>query len=116
MMLFTAHQHAPDFIGHVHPLVQVKGQRVGPLHPGHQVSCTGSQGSPRAKCTINVEPKTLLLADIGQRLQIVDGAGVGRPRRANDAERPMALLAVLGYGDLQRLKVDLEIVVDRYET
>jgi hypothetical protein len=62
-----------------------------------------------------MQPETFLLTDIGQRVEIVDGTGVGRARRANDAEWQMAILAILRDNRLQRLQVNLEELIDWYE-
>jgi hypothetical protein len=59
-----------------------------------------------------VEPKIFLLADIGQRVEVVNCSGVGRPRGANDAEWQKAILPILRDSRFQRLQVNLEEVVD----
>ncbi len=62
-----------------------------------------------------MEPQAFLLADIGHCIQIVDGAGVGRARRANNTEGLMTISAVQRDGGFERLEVDLEVIIDRHE-
>ena len=113
--LLLADQYAPDLVRHVHPLVQIKGQRVGALHAGNQVPRIRGQGGPGAKGTVHVQPQVLLGAELCQRVQVVDRAGVGRPGCANDAEWQVACPAILRDGRAQRRQVDLKGVVDRHQ-
>jgi hypothetical protein len=63
-----------------------------------------------------MQPETFLLTDVGQRSEIIDGAGVGRARRANDAEWQVTISAILRDSPAQRLQVNLETVINWYES
>jgi hypothetical protein len=70
-------------------------------------------GVVQARHAVDVQPEILVLVDVSQRAEVVDGAGPGRPRCPDDAEWPAAGLAILRDDRSERLKVDLEIVVGR---
>ena len=87
MRRFVADQHAPGLIGDVQPLVEVERQRVRPLDACQPRRQRRHQHRQPAKGRVDVEPQALRLAQLGQRLQVVDGTGVDGAGRAHDAER-----------------------------
>jgi hypothetical protein len=86
----VAHEHAPRLDRQVAPLVQVEPQRVRPLDARHQRRQLGGQAGQRAERAVHVEPEAFARADVGQRREVVDGAGVDRARVAHHGERVAA--------------------------
>ena len=105
---------AAHFVLEIAPLVQVEGQGVAAgesTQRGPQAWRKVGQG---AEGPVDVEPEALFGAQIGERLQIVDGAGVDGARVADDADRSHAGLAILPDGGTQRRDIDPPVRAHRH--
>ncbi len=87
MALGVAHQDESGVVGRLSPFVKVEGDGVGPLDACQQGPQLGRQDGQGAEGAIHVQPQPLAGGDLGQSLQVVDGAGVDRACRADDQER-----------------------------
>ena len=73
--------------GSEEPLVRVDDERVGPLEAGELVSDGwGEQRGGPAVRAVDVEPQGVLGGHVGHACQVVDDAGVGRPRGGHDGD------------------------------
>ena len=93
--------------------MRVERQRVGPRQPGQQRPQRLDQMEEGAVRPVDVVPEPLATAQRGDRLQRVDGAGVGRPGRRGDQERPQPHAAVLCDGRAQGVDPHAEMLIDR---
>ena len=71
---------APDLERHREPLVRIERHGVGQLEPGQRRAAALGQRGERAVRAVDVEPQAAFPADRGDRGQVVDRAGVRRPR------------------------------------
>ena len=82
----VAHEDEPDVDRRLHPLVEVEGERVGPLdaRARRRRPAEGEEAADRA---VDVEPQALPLAEVGDRVEVVERAGVDRAGAGDDGER-----------------------------
>ena len=91
-----ADEDGADLVRLEEPLVRVEHERVGALDAGEEIRLDEPGG--RAVRAVDVEPQVLAVAQVGEIVERIDGAGAGRAGRADDAERRQPDLAV----DVQR--------------
>ena len=106
-------QGASHFVGEVHPLVQVKGEGVGPFHALHESTEPRSKRGERAECAIDMEPDPFGLTEIRKLIQGIAGPRIHGPCTANHAERPAPLQAVFPDCPPERFEVDSKPGRDR---
>ena len=90
-----AHEQAADVVGCKQPLVRIEHQRVGALDAAQRAAARLAQRRRRPVGAVDVEPQRLGGRQLGQALQLVDRAGVGRPGRGHDEPRVATLAAIL---------------------
>ena len=75
-------------VRHVEPLVAVEGDGVSPLDPVHEVPGRGRERREETERAVDVEPRAVLLGQIGQLGDRVEPTGVDLARRrAQDRRR-----------------------------
>ena len=77
----------PTGFGQVEPLVRVDRDRVGALEPAEERRGAGRRGRGSAVRAVDVEPHAVLGADVGNRVEGIDGAGAGGAGDAHDGDR-----------------------------
>ena len=91
----VAHEHAAALDRLVKPLVWIKRHRIGALDAGQRLATPlGQRGEPTVG-GIDMEPQTLVAAEVGEGVQRIDGAGV---RRAGVGRDDQGVPAGLGVG------------------
>ena len=75
----------------------------------------GSVARPGAEGAVNVQPEPFSLADVGQGIEIIESAGVGRPCRTHDAKWQITCFSIPCNDRFQSRKIDLIIIVDRHK-
>ena len=93
--------------------MRVERQRVGPRQPGQQRAKRLDQVEESAVGPVDMVPEARAFTQVGDRLERIDGAGVGRPRRRDDQERPQAGAAVGVDRVAQGIDPHAELLVDR---
>ena len=78
-----AQQDAADRLRQVEPLVRVDRERVDAVETGEEVRARGRRGGGSAVGAVHVQPHAVRCADVGERVERVDGAGA---RGAGDAD------------------------------
>src|SRR4051812_5718656 len=73
--------------GHGEPLVWIDSDRVGPFDAGYEMVMLVAESSGGAVCAVHVQPEGVTLADIGKRIQVVDGAGICGADGSDNSER-----------------------------
>jgi hypothetical protein len=104
-------EDAADRVCQVHPLMQVKGQRIRPFHPGNEMSVPGSDGCPGTERTIDMESAPLLGADISDTGKIIDGPGIGGPGDPDDADGEQPVLPVVTDRRFQGRQIHFQEIV-----
>ena len=94
MLPAVAQQGASHIKGRVKAFVQIKGEGIRPLDPGHQMAVRRGNCQHGTDAAINVQPQTLVLTKIGDGGQIVDRAGVGGSGGCDHAGRADARQAI----------------------
>src|ERR1700751_6366427 len=74
----------------VQPLVAVDGPGVGALRTAGEVAEPGARRRPEAERTVEMEPRTRFRGRVGDRVEIVEGAGIHLACLAADDRRPVA--------------------------
>src|SRR5712692_316212 len=97
MGLPIAHEDATYLEGQIHPLVQVKRQGIGLLYAVHDVPQFFGEPGERAESAVHMEPETFLATKLGERAEIVGGAGIDRAGVAHNAERQHVFVAIAFY-------------------
>ena len=105
------HQHATCLHRHEQQLVRVERERVGPLDAGEQRCHRRRQHAEPPEGAIDVQPHLLAPAEIGERVDRVDGrrgdgAGVGHHAERRESGLPVGANALF-----ERLDIDPELVV-----
>ena len=90
----AANEHDATGLREIQPLVGVERHGVGALETREQMSGGGCRGSRQPVGPVHVEPDTARLADVGQRVDPVDGAGERRSRGRHHRDRRDARPAV----------------------
>ena len=72
--------------GHGEPLVRIDGDGVGKFDATNEIAMLVGKNGGSSVGSVNVEPELMMTGDFGESDKIVDGAGVGSARGANDAE------------------------------
>ena len=85
-----AHQQEAGVVGDVGPLVEVEGDRLGALEAPGQRLQRGRQRGQRPEGAVDVQPQSLGGGDVGERVEIVEGAEIDRAGGADDQERGQA--------------------------
>jgi len=88
-------EHTADRILQVHPLVQVKGERIRLFHPRNEVPGFRGDSCPGTECPIDMEPAPLSRADIGKSMQVVNRPGIRRPGSPDDTDGAKPVCPVL---------------------
>ena len=73
------------------PFMRIERDGIGTLDPGDAIGILRRDGDERTDAAIDMEPEVFFLRQLGERLQIVDGAGVyraGRCRSRRPADIP----------------------------
>src|SRR5437773_9314104 len=78
-------------VRHVQPFVRIGRPRVGAVMPVHEVGMSIAGCSPEPECTVDMEPRTGALEDVGDLSRRVEGAGVHLPELRTDDRRPGGL-------------------------
>ena len=107
-----ADDHATGFKRDVHPLVQIKCDRVGTFDSGKLIAHIVRQHGHRADGAVDMKPQAFLRAKIGDGIHVVDGASINCPGGSNDAEGNHASLTVLRNLVFQRVQIDGVVVLD----
>ncbi len=113
--LAVAHDQEAGVVGHLAPLVEVEGDRVGLREAGQQRTQRGREHAQRAERAVDVEPESFAIGDPGQRGEVVDRADVHGSGGSGDEERGQAGRAILRDRGLERGQVDLEALVHRHQ-
>ena len=74
------------------PFVRIDDEAVGALHAGEEMAHTGGGEAGAPVGAVDVEPGAETLRRIGGGSEVVDDAGVRRPRRGDDGEHSLAIL------------------------
>jgi hypothetical protein len=111
-LLALAHQQAPGAVGEEHPLVRIEGERVGPLDAVQARLPFLAQHERAPVGGVDVQPQLARGAQIGERPQRIDGAGVGGAGRGDHQERRLAARPILVDGGGERLGPQPEALVD----
>src|SRR5579862_542936 len=90
----THHQRA-DVVRLEEPFVRVDGDRVAELETPDTVGVARREPGRAAVRGIDMEPQSLLFADVRESWDVVDGSGVGGPCDSRDAERHETSRSVL---------------------
>src|ERR1700733_9930082 len=106
MELAVSYQDEASVIRDLAPLVKVEGERVGAFDSLKPRGKIGSEYGKRAVGSIDMEPETFTLAEVGERREIVDGTSVDRARAAYHHERSEAVPAIVVDGLFQSFDVD----------
>ena len=109
MQMPVVNQKTAAAIGHLAPLVEIKGQGVDPAHAFKQVTELRNQDCKSAKGAVNVEPQTLGFGNIGKGGNSVAGSCGHRPDSADNREGLKAGIAILSNGSLQVASVNAAI-------
>ncbi len=80
-------QGAAYLEGRMQPFVRVECDGIGPRDTAHQRLAFGRYRQQCANAAIHVQPQALLCAEVGNRLQIVDRAGIDRAGGCDHAGR-----------------------------
>src|SRR5271157_4362322 len=109
--LAVTNQHAPGFEGGEEQLVRVEGHGIG-AGAGQQLRLDSvAQDIQRAVSAIHVEPQAFAAAEIGQRIEGIDGSGVHGSGGGHHAEGRSAGGAILLYGVGQEVEAHAEVAV-----
>ena len=101
------HDQTAAAVGQEHPLVGVEGDGVGSLDALESLVAALGELEEAAVGGVDVEPEVVLLGEVGQVVQGVDGAGVGGAGAGDDEERGRVALD----GGLEGIDVDAEVSV-----
>ena len=111
---FIAHHDDAARLGHEQPLVGVDRDRVGPLQAyetlGDHRCCGQTVG------TIDMHPDAMFRADVGDRIQGIDGAGERGARRGDDRDGDAARCKVGADQPIECLRSHATVVIDRHGT
>ena len=113
MQAAVAHQDKAGVVLHVRPFVEIEGDRIGALDAGQARRQVRRQHRHRAESAVDMKEKTFALGDIGQRIQIVDGAHVDRAGIAYQGERLQTGGAVGGDLRVQAGQMNTAVGIDR---
>ncbi len=90
----VAHQNESGIVGHLAPFMKIERERIGALDSFEPRRQIGRENRQRAEGPIDVEPEPLATANIGERIQIVNGSGIDRARGSDDQKRREARATV----------------------
>ena len=110
--LLVAHEGEPDVDRRLHPLVEVEREGVGALEPAHGIRVRAER-EEAADGPVDVQPQPFGLGEVGDGLEVVDGAGVDGARRRDDGERLDAGGPVGGDGGGEGVDVHGPVVAHR---
>ena len=82
-----AHQDEARIVRNLAPFVKIERERIRALDSAKPGSKIGREYRQRSVRSIDMEPEMLAARKIGQRAEIVDGAGIHASRRADQQER-----------------------------
>ena len=111
MRELVAEEHAAHAVRRVQPFVRVERERVGAFDPAHQMRVRGTRRGQRAERAVDVQPQAFFRADVRERAEVVERAGVDAARGADDQERTVARGAIGGDPRAQRLRIERAPVV-----
>ena len=103
------HQQAAGLVGLEEPLVRIQPDRIGTLDPAQQPPAPLGHHRKAAIGGVDMEPQALRRAEVGQRLQAVDGARACRAGVGGDRDGGEAGGAVLGHGAGERVHLHAEV-------
>ncbi len=106
MDVWIADKKKARVIGHVGPFVEVERQQIRGLYSCHQRAQLRRKSAHRAERAIDVKPQLFSLTQVGERTQIVEGAGVHRTCGPDHQERLQPVSAVTGDGLLKQVEPD----------
>ena len=105
----VTHQGEPDVDRRLHPLVQVEREGVGAREAAHGIR-GAAEGQEAADGAVDVQPHTLGVAQVGDRLDVVDRAGVDRADGGHHGERLDPGGAVGRHGGGEGVDIHREVV------
>ena len=111
-----AHQATTDVERLEQPFVGVQHQRVGALHATEQRPAALRQYRGGTVCSVHMQPQVLLLADIGDGVQRIDGAGIGGAGGGDDTKGPPPASPIFVDGFFERRHVEPQLLVHRHQS
>ena len=109
----VANQQRTGAVRQEHPLVRIERQRVGARQPAQRLVQLVAEIEERAVRAVDVMPQPFGIADVGDRIQGIDRAGVRRPRARDDGEGREAGAPIGGDRLGQQIDAHPETVVRR---
>ncbi len=88
--LGLAHQQRRALLRHPHHLVEVPHERIGSVDPGQTMPFGRREQRRPAVATVDMQPESVPLRDVGQCVEIVESRGDGGPRGPDHRERHVA--------------------------
>ena len=108
-----ADERGAGLVGHVHPLVRVGGDGVGPLHARKERPQRGHDRRQGAVGAVDVVPHLLARAHVGELRERIDRAGVDGAGVAHQDRGKQAVAPVGGDRLLEEIQPDAEGLVGR---
>ena len=91
----VAHEQRAGAVRQEHALVRIERQRVGAGQAVQHGSKVVAQREERSVGTVDVVPEALARAEVGDRVERIDRAGIGRAGVRDDRKRRQALAPIV---------------------
>ena len=98
---------------HLQPLVRIERDRIGPRDRLELPGIGRIERRPGAEGAVDVQPDAEFSRDVGDRIQRVDGAGVGRAAAGDDRKGQVPRLQVVFDGTAERIGPHAKIRIGR---
>ncbi len=107
----VADEQRAGAVGQEHAFVRIEGQRIGARQPAQRVSQVIAQIEERPVRAVDVMPHSLAIAHVGNLIERIHGARVGRAGGGDDGARRQAGSAIGGNRLAQHVDAQAEAIV-----